>query len=158
MRTSIVSIFPWTLFHFILLTQNYHQKREMSEKSSDILCFRLTLCIAVTLTLIPKCPTYCHIETQACDCWDSWQKLFLFKWRGKNSRHYTLHSGLAMAVNTRLVQCLGYSYSCFSSQQECYKHPPITMMFTSMSLKQQQQFLWMEGKQISIMQNNVLKL
>lgn len=143
----------------LTLMQNYYQKREMSEKWSDILCFRLTLHIAMTLTLIPKCPSYSHAGTQACDCWDKWQrKLFLFKGRGKNSQHYTLHSGLRMNVNTGLVQHLGYSYGCFSSQQECYEDPPITTTFTSTSLKQQYQLLWMEGKQISITQNNVLKL
>lgn len=66
-------------------------------------------------------------------------------------------SGLQKAVNARLVQHLGYSYSCFSSQQERDEDPPITMMFPPMSLKQQQQLLWMEGKQISITQNDVLK-
>lgn len=159
---SIECILPLTLFHFIFLgltlMQNYYQKREISEKWSDILCFRLPLCIAVTFTLIPKCPSYSHAETQACNCWDSWQhKLFLFK-RGKNSQPYTLNSGLQMAVNTRFVQHLGYSSSCFSSQQECYEDPPITMMFASMLLKEHQQLLWTERKQISITPSNVLKL
>lgn len=40
----------------LTLMQNYHQKTGMSENWSDILCFRLTLCIAVTFNFNTEVP------------------------------------------------------------------------------------------------------
>lgn len=90
-------------------------------------------CWCMTLTLIPKRPSSSHAEIQACDCWSSWQyKLYPSKRRkGKNSQHYTPHSCLWMAANTRPDRHLGYSYGCSSSQQESqlsYEDLPTTMM------------------------------